>query len=1338
MPIQIPMSKSLSITLVSLLMLTLFLGTGAGLYPALALPDAPESEQGNNDFRISFMGPVGDTSFAAAWPSIAFNPITNEYLVVWHADDNTDGMVDGEREIFGQRIQASDGSLVGSRIRISTMGVDGSAVYQASLPAVTYNSQDNEFFVVWQSDDDAEGMADNEEEIYGQRLSPMGSLLGGRIRISFMGPDGNANFDAFAPAIAYNSQDNEYLVNWYGDDNSDGLVDGEWEIFGQRLSAEGALLGNRLRLSTMGPAGSTLYTATEPVLAYNNQANEYLAAWTADDNQGGMVDEETEIFAQRVSSTGSLLGNRQRLSYMGPEGDPNYDARDADLIYNSLVNEFMVVWQADDNTSGMVNDEVEIFAQRLDPAINLVGGRVRLSFMGPDGNKNYSATTPRIGLSEIDNQYLVAWSGDTDQAGLVDEEREIFAQHVNQDGSLDGVNRRISDMGPDGNANYDGLNPDLAFSPQANEFLLVWQGSDNIPPLVLFEDEIFGQRYGLKDSDLEISLSAFPEPVEVGQTLTYTIQVTNHGPDPAKGVTIQDALPISSVVFQSVEGGSAWNCQENAGVISCDLVNPAVLPAEPDPLSTPPPITIVAMVNSCGSITNQATVSAMSKDPAQANNSDSTLSHTAGICADLGLAVTAQPVSVAIGDPLTYSLVVHNYGPDNSLDLTVTGTIPPEAALQNLDGSGAWSCSLGDEIFSCSLPQLANGEDSAPILINLKAEACGLIELTASVNLMGFDPVSANNQGSASLPTSDPCGQLGVDDFLVSTNLTGSDFLPLHPALAVNSLSGESLVVWSSDMPGNGLETEIFAQLLDSAGSLQGGLIQVSQMGPDGVDSYTASHPAVAYNASANEFMVVWSADDNTLPLVDDEFEIYAQRISADGSLVGSRLRISSMGPDGTTNFRGIEPDVAYNPSTDKYLVVWSGDDNTDGVVSGEMEIFGQQLSANGTLDGGRLRLSQAGPDGNPGYAAAEPDVVYHPGLNEYLLVFVADGDNLGLVQGEVEVFFQRVAANGTLVGTAQRLSSMGANGDPAYDAASPDIAISSKSGEALVAWSGDDNSGDLADDETEIYAQKISSSGSPQGAPTRVSQMGIEGEASFMAVHPAIAYNPSGGEYLIAWEASDHLGGLVAGELEIFSQRLSEDGIRIGDRLRLSSMGTDGTTDGIAQDPALLYNPLVDEYLVAWAGKEPGLTWPQGVFAQRYQLQSDLDLNLVNDPAGLIEPHSLLTYHMELINAGPATATYITLVEELSPGVIVMDVDSAGWSCNLDNRTLTCILAQLSPGTSAPDITIQAEANSCVPLTNQATVASRLFDPDNSQNTAEVINEVNCSYRVYIPTINK
>lgn len=76
-------------------------------------PVTIDPEIGASDFRISDMGPDGDPKFNVFDPAIAYNSINNEYLVVWSGTDNTGLLVDSESEIFGQRINAETGAEVG-------------------------------------------------------------------------------------------------------------------------------------------------------------------------------------------------------------------------------------------------------------------------------------------------------------------------------------------------------------------------------------------------------------------------------------------------------------------------------------------------------------------------------------------------------------------------------------------------------------------------------------------------------------------------------------------------------------------------------------------------------------------------------------------------------------------------------------------------------------------------------------------------------------------------------------------------------------------------------------------------------------------------------------------------------------------------------------------------------------------------------------------------------------------------------------------------------------------------------------------------------------------------
>lgn len=932
---------------------TLLVVEGAALARA-QYPVTIDPELGTNDFRISYMG--RDTSFDAYDAAVAYNSHDDEYLVVWYADSDAGSLVDGEYEIYGQRIRPSDGAMLGSRIRISNMGPIGDPLYDATHPAVAYNSAQNEYLVVWEADDNSGSLVDNEFEIYGQRLSATGSGLGANdFRISDMGSDGDTNFNAHYPAVAYNADYDEYLVVWSGDDDSAGLVNDEYEIWGQRLFSTGAAVGGDFRISDMGGTGNAAYAGTTPAVVYNPTANEYLVVWAGSDNVGGLVAGEYEIFGQRLTPACVQVGtNDFRISDMGGTGDAAFDAADPAVAYNSVDNEYLVVWSADDTTGALVDGEKEIFGQRLTATGAGVGSNdFRISDMGPDGDTVYYAENPKVAFNSLDNQYLVVWEGADNTAPLVAGEREIFGQRLTAAGAGAGANDfRISDMGPNGNNPYQAIHPAVAFSGTANQYLVVWHGDDNIIPLIEGDLEIFGQ-----------TLTAAGD--EMG-TNDFRISFME---------------PEADAIFDAQAPAVAYNSHDDEYLVVW---------------------------------TGNTNLSGLALGENE---------------------IYGQRVDAATGALIGDHIRISHMGVD------------------------------GDATRAADDPVVAYNSTFNQYL----------------VVWTGDDAIDGENEIYGQRLTSG-----GV---LIGTNFRISDMGPdgditydaFSPAIAYNSTDNEYLVVWSGDDNSGSLvegEYEIFGQRLSGIGAEVGSNdFRISDMGGTGDNLYDANAPAVAYNSHDNQYLVVWYGDDNTGGVVESEFEIFGQLLTAAGTGTGSNdFRISDMGDLGNTNYTAAAPDVAYNSHDNEYLVVWYGEDNTGGLVDNEFEIFGQLLTAAGAGTGSNdFRISDAGGTGSTLYAAYTPSVAYDSVKNEYLVVWYGDENVGGLIDAEYEIFGQRLSSTGAGKGDNDfRISDMGGTGNPTYAATNPAVAYNNLSGEFLVVWWGDDNTGGLVDNEFEIFGQRV------------------------------------------------------------------------------------------------------------------------------------------------------------------------------------------------------------------------------------------------------------------------
>jgi uncharacterized repeat protein (TIGR01451 family) len=112
-------------------------------------------------------------------------------------------------------------------------------------------------------------------------------------------------------------------------------------------------------------------------------------------------------------------------------------------------------------------------------------------------------------------------------------------------------------------------------------------------------------------TDLALTKSDSPDPVTVGGTLTYTIQVKNLGANDATAVVVTDKLP-NDLDFVSASASSG-NCQHHAHTVTCDL---GTIPS-----GATATVTIEAKPTKAGTISNTASVTSPD-DKTQSNDRD--------------------------------------------------------------------------------------------------------------------------------------------------------------------------------------------------------------------------------------------------------------------------------------------------------------------------------------------------------------------------------------------------------------------------------------------------------------------------------------------------------------------------------------------------------------------------------------------------------------------------------------------------------------------------------------------------------------------------------------------
>ncbi len=231
-----------------------------------------------------------------------------------------------------------------------------------------------------------------------------------------------------------------------------------------------------------------------------------------------------------------------------------------------------------------------------------------------------------------------------------------------------------------------------------------------------------------------------------GNTITYEVAATNHGPSTAHEVKLVDHLPTGLTYKSSTPTG----CSVAAGVVTCDAgtIEPGHTAAFQIKVELAPGLT--------GVISNTVRAESTTPDPEPANN-EATAKVTASPQAELELEKESLTPEVHDGEHARFSLTATNSGPSEATEVKITDVLPAGLSYVSATGAGA-SCKAKGQEVTCTFAAPLAVDAHVSVELVTQTSGPGTRVNTATVTSATEDLEPANNTAKAEvkvLPSAD-------------------------------------------------------------------------------------------------------------------------------------------------------------------------------------------------------------------------------------------------------------------------------------------------------------------------------------------------------------------------------------------------------------------------------------------------------------------------------------------------------------------------------------------------------------------------------------------------------
>jgi len=363
-----------------------------------------------------------------------------------------------------------------------------------------------------------------------------------------------------------------------------------------------------------------------------------------------------------------------------------------------------------------------------------------------------------------------------------------------------------------------------------------------------------------------------------------------------------------------------------------------------------------------------------------------------------------------------------------------------------------------------------------------------------------------------------------------------------YPSISADG-SGNFIISWIDARNDN---IDIYVQRYSSNGIALG----INYMVNDDQGSERQNYPSISADDSGN-FIITWQDGRN----IYTEGDIYAQRYSNDGTALENNFKVNDdIGSEGQGS-AAISVDDSGN-----FIIVW--DDERNGFENGD--IYAQRYSMDGIAQGSNFKVND-----DQDYTHQSSPSFSMDGSGNFIITW-EDGRN-----GTSDIYAQRYSSDGTVQG-----SNFKVNNDQLDESQTQPCISVDDSGNFIIAWVDREND--------DIYAQRYSSDGTAQGSNFMVN----DDQGDTWQYEPSISVDGNG-NIIITWEdGRDPVDGCW-GYTNIYAQRYSGDGIKLGSNFKVND----------DQDCVILYDPSISadssgNFIIAWINYSETIS---DIYAQRY-----------------------------------------------------------------------------------------------------------------------------------------